>query len=202
MKGSSEQFGCILYLSSFSSEYTWVLLTGPNGHWVTPGQPSNTLFKSHNTQAQDLWTGAVKAAGKGGGSKTYFTLQQYIANLKLLDSLLQEVKTAWFTSLRGFVFWLTLSIIELTLHFNDNYLGCFSVRWHQSLLMGPKTGQFVLKINSGFIAAQWALGGHFVFFIINFWAIQLNDWQQHNVTHISFFDTNLWGLLVFALSTN
>jgi hypothetical protein len=56
MKESSGPPGCILYLSSFSSEYTWVLFNGPNGHWVTPGQPSNTLFKSHNTQAQDLWT--------------------------------------------------------------------------------------------------------------------------------------------------
>ena len=56
MKEGSEPPGCITYLISFSSEYTWVLFNGPNGHWVTPGQPSNTLFKSHNTQAQDLWT--------------------------------------------------------------------------------------------------------------------------------------------------
>ena len=52
MKERSEHPGCILYLSSFSSEYTWVLLNGPNGHWVTPGQPSNTLFKSQNTQIE------------------------------------------------------------------------------------------------------------------------------------------------------
>ena len=71
MKEGSEHFGCILYLSSFSSEYTWVLLNGPNGHWVTPGQPSNTLFKSHNTHAQDLWT-------KGSdGSLYYSNLQLY-----------------------------------------------------------------------------------------------------------------------------
>ena len=56
MKEGSGHPGCILYLTSFSSEYTWVLFNGPNGHWVTPGQPSNTLFKSHNTQAQDFWT--------------------------------------------------------------------------------------------------------------------------------------------------
>ena len=56
IKEGSEPPGCILYLSSFSSEYTWSLLNGANAHWVTPGQPSNTLFKSHNTQAQDLWT--------------------------------------------------------------------------------------------------------------------------------------------------
>ena len=61
MKEGSEPPGCILYLTSFSSEYTWVLFNGPNGHWVTPGQPSNTLFKSHNTQAQDLWTRTAKA---------------------------------------------------------------------------------------------------------------------------------------------
>ena len=61
MKEGPEQLGCILYLSSFSSEYIWVLFNGPNGHWVTPGQPSNTLFKSHNTQAQDLWTRTAKA---------------------------------------------------------------------------------------------------------------------------------------------
>ena len=56
MKEGSGPPGCILYLTSFSSEYTWVLFNGPNGHWVTPGQPSNTLFKSHNTQALDFWT--------------------------------------------------------------------------------------------------------------------------------------------------
>ena len=56
MNEGSEPPGCILYLTSFSSEYTCVLFNGPNGHWVTPGQPSNTLFKSHNTQAQDFWT--------------------------------------------------------------------------------------------------------------------------------------------------
>ena len=56
MKEGSEPPACILYLSSFSSECTWVLLNGPNGHWVTHGQPSNTLFKSHTTQAQDFWT--------------------------------------------------------------------------------------------------------------------------------------------------
>ena len=71
MKECSGPPGCILYLSSFSSEYTWVLFNRPNGHWVTPGQPSNTLFKSHNTQAQDLWTSAAKAKGGGLG---YFTL--------------------------------------------------------------------------------------------------------------------------------
>ena len=73
MKEGSEQPGCILYLSSFSSEYTWVLFNGPNGHWVTPGQPSNTL-KSHNTQAQDFsrgsegcWTGIKVGIWRGGG---------------------------------------------------------------------------------------------------------------------------------------
>ena len=71
MKEGSEPPGCILYLTSFSSEYTWVLFNGPNGHWVTPGQPSNTLFKSHNTQAQDFWTSAAKARG---GENGYFTL--------------------------------------------------------------------------------------------------------------------------------
>ena len=64
MKEGSGPPGCILYLSSFSSEYTWVLFNGPNGHWVTPGQPSNTLFKSHNTQAQDFWTRRVMANKK------------------------------------------------------------------------------------------------------------------------------------------
>ena len=57
--------------------------------------------------------------------------------------------------------------------------------------MRPKIGQFVLKINSGFIAAQSAPGGHFVFFIINFWVFDLNHWQQHNVTHLSYFESNL-----------
>ena len=56
IKEGSETPGCITYLISFSSEFTWVLLNRPNGHWVTPGQPSNTLFKSHNSQAQDFWT--------------------------------------------------------------------------------------------------------------------------------------------------
>ena len=40
----------------FPVEITWMLLNRPNGHWVTPGLPSNTLFKSHYTQAQDFWT--------------------------------------------------------------------------------------------------------------------------------------------------
>ena len=79
MKEGSGSLGCILYLISFSSEYTWVLFNGPNGHWVTPGQPSNTLFKSHNTQAQDLWTRRCwliifviyhASSGGGGGGHT------------------------------------------------------------------------------------------------------------------------------------
>ena len=45
IKVGSEPPGCILYLSSFSSEYTWVLLNRPNGHWETPGLPSNTCSK-------------------------------------------------------------------------------------------------------------------------------------------------------------
>ena len=69
MKEGSEHSGCILYQSSFSSEYTWLLFNRPNGHWVTPGQPSNTLFKSHNTQAQDLWTRRARLFGGGGGHK-------------------------------------------------------------------------------------------------------------------------------------
>ena len=72
IKEGSEHFDCILYLSSFSSEYTWVLLNGPNGHWVTPGQPSNTLFKSQNTQAQDFWTTRARLTSFffGGGGPT------------------------------------------------------------------------------------------------------------------------------------
>ena len=56
MKESSEQPYCILYLSSFSSEYTWVVSIWPNGHWVTPGRPSNTCSKvtipKHRTYEQ------------------------------------------------------------------------------------------------------------------------------------------------------
>ena len=205
MKEGSEQLGCILYLTSFSSEYTWVLFNGPNGHWVTPGWPSNTLFKSHNTQAQDFWTTAAKAeggggrAGGGGGAHILHTVTIYNKLQAAWFTSLRGLKTAWFTCLRGYVFWQTLSFIELTLHLNDNLLSCLRIWWCESLLFRRKIYHRVLEINPGSITAQSALGGHFVFLKFNFHAFSLKDGQQHTLTQIFYFDSKVWGLLVFAL---
>jgi hypothetical protein len=94
-----------------------------------------------------------------------------------------------------------LSFIELTLHLNDTLLSCPRIWLCASLMFIPKIKEFVLEINSGSIAAQSALGGHFDFFIINFQVFFLNDSHQHKVTQISYFDSNLWGILAFALWT-
>jgi hypothetical protein len=68
-------------------------------------------------------------------------------------------------------------------------------------MLPPKNKQRVIEINSGFIAAQSALGGHFVFFIISFQAFFLNDRQERTLTLIFYFDSRVGGLLAFAIST-
>ena len=94
MKSGSEPPGCILYLISFSSEYTWVLLNRPNGHWLTPGQTSNTLFKSHLSQAQDFWTrSAMPKTAWFNYSRDYKYCFGYMYN--------KQAKTAWFIYSRG-----------------------------------------------------------------------------------------------------
>jgi hypothetical protein len=173
-----------------------VLFNGPNDHWVTPGWPSNTLFKSHNTQAQE-----GEGEGEGGGERILHTVTIYNKLKTAWFTALRGLKTAWFTSLRGYVFWQTLSFIELTLHLNDTLLSCIRIWWCKSLMLKPKIKQLVMNNNSGFIAAQSALGGHFVFFIINFQVVFLNDSHQRTETQIFYFDSNFWGFLVFALST-
>jgi hypothetical protein len=55
----------------------------------------------------------------------------------------------------------------------------------------PKIKRIVLEMNSGFIAAQSALGGHFVFFILIFQFVFLNNSHQCKVTQISYFDSNV-----------
>jgi hypothetical protein len=51
----------------------------------------------------------------------------------------------------------------------------------------PKIKQRVVENNSESIAAQSALGGHFVFFIFNFQPFFMNESQQHTLTHIFYF---------------
>ena len=121
MKEGSEGLGCILYLSSFSSEATWLVLKGANAHWVTPGQRSNILIKSHNTQTQDFWTSGVKAVGSGGGKTILDTASIYNKLKTAWFTSSRGYKTAWFTSLRGFVFWPSLLFIELALHPNETF---------------------------------------------------------------------------------
>jgi hypothetical protein len=55
----------------------------------------------------------------------------------------------------------------------------------------PKINHRVLKINSGSIAAQSALGGHFVFFVFNFHVFFLNNIQQHTLAQIFYFDSKV-----------
>ena len=93
-----------------------------------------------------------------------------------------------------------MSFIELTLTLNENLLSRHGIRLCASLIVKPKSKQLGLSINLGFIAAQSAFNGHFVFFIINFQAFFLNDCQQQTMTQISYFDSKVRGLLVFALS--
>ena len=50
----------------------WMLLKGPNGHWVTPGQRSNTMFKSARVSS-DFNQGRCMLSGeavgiRGGGA--------------------------------------------------------------------------------------------------------------------------------------
>jgi hypothetical protein len=93
-----------------------------------------------------------------------------------------------------------LSFIELTLTLNDNLMSRHGIRMFASLIVKPKIKQLGLIINSGFIAAQSAFGGHFVFFIINFQGFFLNYCQQQRMTQIFYFDCKVRGLLVSALS--
>jgi hypothetical protein len=58
-------------------------------------------------------------------------------------------------------------------------------------MLKPKIRQLVLEINSGFIAAQSALGRHFVLFIINFQVFFFKDSHQLTGTQIFYFDSNV-----------
>ena len=51
----------------------WLLFKGPNGHWVTPGQRSNTVFKSPRVSS-DFKQGRSKLLlARGGGLKVSHT---------------------------------------------------------------------------------------------------------------------------------
>jgi hypothetical protein len=60
-----------------------------------------------------------------------------------------------------------------------------------SLIFKPKIKQRVVENNSESIAAQSALGGHFVFFIFNFQPFFINEIEQHTLTHIFYYESNV-----------
>jgi hypothetical protein len=59
-----------------------------------------------------------------------------------------------------------------------------------SLIFKAKIKQRVVENNSESIAAQSALGGHFVFSIFNFQPLFMNESQHHTLTHIFYFERN------------
>ena len=148
MKEGSEQPGCILYLSSFSSEYTWVLFNGPNGHWVTPGQPSNTLFKSHNTQAQDFWTRrarllsfSISSFFWGGGSSHWVWTAPKThrkAQKKCLGGPYYWRLNNWFQKEPKCLVWPFKKYLSfIFLWARQNILVLFGINWWASNLMDP-----------------------------------------------------------------
>jgi hypothetical protein len=60
-----------------------------------------------------------------------------------------------------------------------------------SLIFKPKIKQRVVENNSESIAAQSALGGHFLFFIFHFQPFFMNEIQQHTMTHIFYYQSNV-----------